>query len=206
MEVGHMLDSNGRLCGCGCAAASSAMFRRAAGLEEHRPAFPYSPGKQAMEPSTAAIWAAQGGDSLARTILSEAGQWLGRAMAVCASSFNLALPVIGGGLGHARRIVGAARRADAVRIRPRPPALRVALKLRSVQGAACRWAESYHCEYDNYTSKHRPSHRGKPIRSPNVTTTFAPVRHSIFNADRDQKRLLALFVVTAMVLALVLSA
>ncbi|NLX11132.1 MAG: ROK family protein [Chloroflexi bacterium] len=106
MEVGHMpLDSNGRLCGCGlrgCVERYVSGVGLLAGLEEHRPAFPYSPLAQLAEPSTAAILeAAQGGDPLARTILSEAGQWLGRAMAVCASLFNPALFVIGGGLGHA---------------------------------------------------------------------------------------------------------
>lgn len=105
MEIGHLsLDLNGRLCKCGqrgCIEQYISGVGLLAAIEEHGAQYPESRLHQTEISTTAILEAARQGDPLALNILTEAGCWLGRAMACCASIFNPPLIVLGGGLGLA---------------------------------------------------------------------------------------------------------
>ncbi|WP_119069982.1 ROK family protein [Aggregatilinea lenta] len=104
MEVGHLsFDPGGRLCRCGghgCAEMYVAGVGLIAGAKEHRPDYPDTILPAEAAPSDI-LAAARAGDALACTVMNEAAVTLGQIMACCASLFDPAALVIGGGLGLA---------------------------------------------------------------------------------------------------------
>ena len=106
MEIGHLsLDLNGRLCKCGqrgCIEQYVSGVGLLAAVQEHGANYPDSVLRQHSDLATSAILdAARTGDPLALYVLEEAGQWLGRAFACCATFLNPPLMILGGGMGLA---------------------------------------------------------------------------------------------------------
>jgi glucokinase len=123
MEVGHLsFDPGGRLCRCGlhgCAEMYVAGVGLIAGAKAHRPAYPETILPAEAAPSDI-LAAARAGDALACTVMDEAAATLGQIMACCASLFDPAALVIGGGLGIAAAdlLIGPAQEAMRQRVLP----------------------------------------------------------------------------------------
>lgn len=123
MEVGHLsFDPHGRLCRCGqrgCAEMYVSGVGLVAGAKAHRTEHPST--VLPLDPAPGDILAAaRAGDTLARTVMAEAADWLGQIMACCASLFDPAVLVIGGGLGLAAAdlLIDPAREAMRQRVLP----------------------------------------------------------------------------------------
>lgn len=108
-ELGHMtVDPDGPMCGCGqrghleAVASGPAIARRARQLiEEGRVSVLSGPLAAGRELTAETVGeAAKSGDSLAREVLAEAGEAIGRHLAGLAHAFNPEVIVLGGGVTH----------------------------------------------------------------------------------------------------------
>ena len=145
MEVGHLsFDPGGRLCRCGqrgCAETVVSGVGLVAGAKEHRPDYPSTTLPPDAAPGDI-LTAARAGDALACAVMDEAAIMLGQIMACCASLFDPATLVIGGGLGMAAADLLIDPAQDAMRQRVLP---NLAASIRVVRsglerialGAAC---------------------------------------------------------------------
>jgi len=105
-DMGHLtFDPEGRRCACGLRGCTEMYISGKgllAGVREHRLYYPQSPLAQADAPTTVSILqAGREGDPLARVVLDEAADWLGKIFICCGSVLNPAMFVVGGGLGLA---------------------------------------------------------------------------------------------------------
>ncbi|MDZ4769170.1 MAG: ROK family protein [Chloroflexota bacterium] len=142
MEVGHVvLRPGGRRCACGlrgCPEAYTSGVGLMNGIHAYLGDYPTSPlaGESTLTVPTI-LRAARGGDPLALLVVTEAADMLGTVMAICASTLNPEMIVIGGGLGKAAADLLLPRAESLLRERALPPSVeRVRIVMASLERAA----------------------------------------------------------------------